>query len=133
MELMTKELEEKFKKYNMENQIDLMGKAKVLVKYFNPCGAGTWFIVGAEKEKDDFYMYGYCHLGDDENAEMGGIMLSSLEQLKLPMGLKIERDLYINQDLDLLTAIRNSGFIPPNYMVKNYENKEDINYDYEIG
>ena len=47
MILMTKELEKKFKKYPFGSQDGLMEEAEVIVKYFNPCGVGTWLITGA--------------------------------------------------------------------------------------
>ena len=40
MKLVTKELEKEFKKYPIGSQEGLGDEAKVLVKYFNPCGAG---------------------------------------------------------------------------------------------
>ena len=49
MALMTKELENKFKKYPLYSQDGKMEEAKVIVKYFNPCGAGTWLITEGEK------------------------------------------------------------------------------------
>lgn len=44
-------------------------------------------------------MFGYCHLGDDELAEFGTVMLSELESIQLPMGMTIERDLYIPKEI----------------------------------
>lgn len=78
-------------------------------------------------------MFGYCHLGDDEMAELGYVMLSELENLELPFGLKIERDLYMPKDCDLIQAMKNTGITPPSYMLKDYEKNNDndsINYDY---
>ena len=92
MKLLTKELEEKFEKYPLGSQDGKGGNAEVLVKYFNPCGAGTWLITEAEKQEDgDYLLYGYCHIFE---WEWGTVMLSELENLQLPFGLKIERDLY---------------------------------------
>ena len=31
-------------------------------------------------------MFGYCHLGDDEFAEFGSILLSELENIELDLG-----------------------------------------------
>lgn len=44
MLLMTKELEAKFEKYPLGSQEGLMEEADLVVKYFNPVGAGTWLI-----------------------------------------------------------------------------------------
>lgn len=65
--------------------------AEVLVKYFNPCGCGTWLITEAEREGDDWRLYGYCHIFE---WEWGYLLLSELESLRLPFGLGVERDLY---------------------------------------
>lgn len=93
MKLLTKEIE----KLLEENPIyskDGQGKdAKVIVKYFNPCGAGTWLITEAEKQEDgDWLLYGYCHIFE---WEWGYVHLSELEALKVPpFGLGLERDLH---------------------------------------
>jgi len=122
MKLMTKELEKIFEQYPIGSQDGLGGNAKVIAKFFNPVGAGTWLIIEAEKTKNgDYEMFGYCHLGDDEMAELGYVMLSQLEELKLPFGLTIERDLYMNKDCDLIQAMKSTGIKPPTYMLENYE------------
>ena len=93
MMLMTKELEAKFNKYRLGSQDELMEEADVVVKYFNPCGAGTWLITEGEKQDDgDWLLYGYCHIVE---WEWGYVMLSELENIKLPFGLSIERDLSV--------------------------------------
>ena len=58
--------------------------AEVLVKYFNPCGTGTWLITEAEREGDDWRLFGYCHIYE---WEWGYLMLSELASLRLPFGL----------------------------------------------
>lgn len=134
MKLITQELEKIFEKYPIGSQDGLGGKAKVIAKFFNPTGVGTWLITEAEKtENGDYEMFGYCHLGDDEMAELGYVMLSELENLELPFGLKIERDSYMPKDCDLIQAMKNTGITPPSYMLKDYEKNNDndsINYDY---
>ena len=120
MKLITKEIENKFKEYPLYSQDEMLGNAKVIVKYFNPIGAGTWFITEGNKlDNGDYEMFGYCHLGDDLNAEFGTILLSELENLELPYGLKIERDLYLPEDCKLLEALYQSGITPPSYMLED--------------
>ena len=93
MKLMTKEIEKKLKKYPYGSQDGKGRSAKVLVKYFNPCGAGTWLVTEADQlENGDWMFFGYCTLG--YGWEWGSFLLSELESVKLPYGLKIERDLY---------------------------------------
>lgn len=92
MLLMTKGLEAELSKYPLGSQDGLMEDAEVVVKYFNPCGAGTWLITEGEKQEDgDWLLYGYCHLFE---WECGYVMLSELESVKLPFGLSIERETY---------------------------------------
>ena len=43
MKLMTKEIEKKLLKTETGSTLGNMD-AEVIVKYFNPCGAGTWLI-----------------------------------------------------------------------------------------
>ena len=125
MELMTKELEKELEKYPIGSQDGLKGNAKVIVKYFNPTGVGTWLITGANKlENGDFEMYGYCHLGDDEMAEFGYVMLSQLNEIKLPFGLTIERDLYMSKDVTLLEEMKIIGIKPPEFLLENEEEEE---------
>lgn len=93
MMLMTKELEAKFKNYPLGSQEELMDDAEVVVKYFNPCGAGTWLITEGEKQEDgDWLLFGYCHIIE---WEWGYVMLSDLEDIQLPFGLSIEREIYV--------------------------------------
>lgn len=91
MKLMTKEIEEKLRKTNLKTD-DYGMDAKVIVKYFNPIGVGTWLIVGGEElENGDWYLFGYCHI---QCWEWGPVLLSDLQSLRLPLGLSIERDLH---------------------------------------
>lgn len=93
MLLMTKELEKTFKKYPIGSQDGKMEEAYVVVKYFNPCGAGTWLITEGEKQENgDWLLFGYCHIFE---WEWGYVLLSELEQVKLPFGLSIEREMYV--------------------------------------
>jgi hypothetical protein len=124
MKLITKELEEKFKKYPFGSQENLGGNAKVIVKYFNPVGAGIWLITEAEKQEDNSYLlYGYCHLGDDNCAELGYVFLSQLEEIDLPLGLKIERDLYMKEDSTLVEAMRKNFMKVPKYLLEKEINE----------
>lgn len=96
MLLMTKELEKAFLEYPLYSQEDKGVESKVVVKYFNPCGAGTWLITEGEKQEDgDWLFYGYCHIFE---WEWGYVTLSELESVTLPFGLSIEREIYGKQD-----------------------------------
>ena len=91
--LMTKELEKEFAKFPIGSQDGKGMDAKVVVKYFNPCGIGTWLITEGEKQENgDWLLFGYCHLFE---WEWGYVSLSELEAVRLPFGLSIERELYV--------------------------------------
>ena len=93
MMLMTKELEKVFEKYPIGSQDGKGMDAEVVVKYFNPCGVGTWLITeGGKQENGDWLFFGYCHLFE---WEWGYVTLSELESVRLPFGLSIERELYV--------------------------------------
>ena len=93
MDLLTDEIKKKFEAHPLYSQEGKGMDATVIVKYFNPCGSGTWLITEAELQKDgDWLLFGYCHIFC---WEWGYVLLSELQNLKLPFGLTIERDLYI--------------------------------------
>lgn len=120
MKLITKELEKKFKKYPLYSQDGLGGDAKVIAKFFNPVGAGTWLITEGNKlDNGDYEMYGYCHLGDDFNAEFGYVMLSDLENIKLPLGMSIERDLYLKEGQTLIDVMKSNEMSIPDYLISD--------------
>ena len=120
MKLITKELEKKFKKYPLYSQDGLGGDAKVIAKFFNPIGAGTWLITEGNKLDDgDYEMFGYCHLGDDFNAEFGYVMLSDLENIKLPLGMSIERDLYLKEGQTLIDVMKSNEMSIPDYLISD--------------
>lgn len=92
MQLLTKEIEKKLEKTPYGSTDGQGMNAKVIVKYFNPVGSGTWLITEGEKQEDgDWLLYGYCKIFD---WEWGTVMLSELAGVRLPLGLRIERDLY---------------------------------------
>lgn len=67
----------------------------VHLKFFNPCGAQTWYILEGERDEDedgDFRMFGYVTgMGADE---LGYVSLNELMDARLPYGLYIERDIH---------------------------------------
>jgi hypothetical protein len=88
MELYTKEIIEKAKSQyllgaEMENQM-------IVAKFFNPAGAGTWYLMNMDPNDED-YCWGIVNLFE---VEIGSFSKSELENFKGPLGLGIERDLY---------------------------------------
>ena len=68
---------------------------KVIVKFFNPTGAGSWFA--SEYNPKDRCFFGYVNLGDKEMAELGYFSLDELTAYRGRFGLGIERDLHFRE------------------------------------
>ena len=86
MKLLTKEIKTKAEKqYDQGADMD----QNVIAKFFNPAGPGTWYLMN--KSPEDGYCWGIVDL---MAVEVGSFMLEELEELQLPMGMKIERDKY---------------------------------------
>ena len=73
----------------------------VLVKFFNPCGAGTWYVFEAKKNGNDWEFFGLVDLYEKE---LGYFTLSELESIRLPFGLSIERDMYFSEKYNCETG-----------------------------
>lgn len=71
--------------YSQENVADPI----VHVKFFNPCGAATWYAT--EFDGEDIF-FGWADLG--WGGELGNFSLSELAGIKLRFGLGIERDMH---------------------------------------
>ena len=99
----------------------------VVVKFFTPWANATWFISSgtpldavngepfegyAEEVTNgadfsgvkDWHLFGFCDLGDRRSAELGYVMLSEIESLKGPYGLKVERDSHFTGSLEAIAA-----------------------------
>ena len=94
MQLITKELEKRFKKIGNQEKIKIEDKV-VVAKFFNPAGAGTWLAIEYEPESKMFF--GYVSIFGDHNDEWGYFSLAELEEISTPFGLGIERDLYCGE------------------------------------
>lgn len=126
MKLLTKELEEKFEEYPLYSQDGKMGDAKVIAKFFNPMGQGTWLITEGDIIRDekgnieDVEMFGFVNLIGMDCAELGYVSLNELQSIKLPFGLTIERDLYYPEDINLRDACQNEFGEVPEMFRKKY-------------
>lgn len=92
MKIITKAIEKAFDKQGSTSQKS-MSEIKIVMKLFNPMGAGTWYLY--EKLDDDIYMC-FANLGDPELAECGTVSMQELTSLRLPFGLSIERDMHFD-------------------------------------
>ena len=86
---MTKEVENTFA--NIGSQEDSEDPI-VVVKFFNPAGAGTWYAT--EYDPEDQMFFGYVSIFGDFCDEWGPFSLAELESYKSKSGLGIERDIY---------------------------------------
>ena len=89
MELLTKTQEQKL----IENEKNNVDDAKVVVKLFNPEGAGTWFLHKLVKEDD--IAYGLCHIMEPE---YGAVSMHELREHTGRFGLGVERDIHFPEN-----------------------------------
>lgn len=93
MKLLTKQIENAFAKLGDISQKNA-NEIKIICKWFNPSGGGTWYVYDREKDEPDIF-WCFANLGDPQFAECGTVSLSELESLRVPpFGLGIERDKY---------------------------------------
>lgn len=89
MKLLTKEIEKKILPLRAtDGKPD--NERKIAVKFFNPCGAWTFYAVEGERQGDDFIFYGWVDGVD--YPEWGKMSLNEMSAIKLRFGLGIERD-----------------------------------------
>jgi hypothetical protein len=88
MKILTKEILTAFAKQGKTGDKS-MKDIKIVLKLFNPTGAGTWYLY--EKIDNDIYMC-FANLGDAEMAECGTVSMSELMTFRGRFGLGIERD-----------------------------------------
>lgn len=109
MELMTPAIAEQLFQNAMHAQETGESADEVVVKYFDPCGAATWYVtdgtplnaagepIDDPDAADDWHLFGFATLGDARCAEYGYTLLSQLKEIERPAGLGIERDLHFGQ------------------------------------
>ncbi len=86
MNLLTREIIERFEKTGFQ---DLGDDPLIIVKFFNPAGAGTWYATEYDPEERKFFGF-VDGLGFPE---WGYFSLDELEQVDCGFGLGIERDI----------------------------------------
>lgn len=90
MQFFTEAIRKSLPKPRSTEEIPIEEK-QIVCKFFNPCGVGTWYVVEGEEDEGDFLFWG---LVDLHEKEFGYFSLNELSQLRLPFGMKIERDLH---------------------------------------
>lgn len=96
MKLLTKAIEKKLEKFPLNSQDGKGVEAKVVCKFFAPVGSWTWYVLEGEKQDDGDWMF-FGIVVSDYGSEYGYFGLKELENLNLPFGLKVERDLYFDE------------------------------------
>lgn len=91
MKLITKDLIKKFEDVgSQEGNPDPI----VIMKIFNPTGAGTWYCTELHNQS---LFFGFVTMGDPDLAEWGYFGLWELQSMKIPpFWLGLERDLYFS-------------------------------------
>lgn len=92
MKLLTKEILADFKKQGDTENMKAED-VRIIVKFFNPIGLGYWYATEYNEKEELFF--GYANI---TNGELGYFSLKELQDLQLPMGMKIERDLYYGNE-----------------------------------
>ena len=92
MKIITKAIEAAFAKQGDTSQKS-MADIKIVMKLFNPMGAGTWYIY--EKLNEDHYM-AFVNLGDPDMAEIGTVSMDELLSFRGWLGLGLERDMHFD-------------------------------------
>ena len=87
MKLLTKTLRERL----LANAAKRNGDHRPVVKFFNPCGAGTWLFTELDPDDEDT-LFGLGDVGVGA-PELGHTSFAELASVRLPFGLGIERDL----------------------------------------
>jgi hypothetical protein len=96
MKLLTAEIIKTLKKTPLYSQ-EKNENPKIIVKFFCPWNQWTWYVTeGDEQEDGDWLFFGMVH---GEEKELGYFVLSELESITGPGGLKIERDLHFEGNL----------------------------------
>lgn len=108
MKLLTTEILNKFREQG-DTSYKSAHETLVIVKYFNPCGAGTWYAVEYDPENRIFF--GYANIGDPSFAELGYFSLDDLENYRSANGMGLERDLYFSETTTLQEVIDAKGML----------------------
>jgi hypothetical protein len=92
MELLPKDLAAKLPPLYRQDGLGL--QAQVVVKFFTPWTGWTWFVSEGSQEDGDWRFFGLVVSPIVPQGELGYFLLSELEAIRGPVGLRIERDLY---------------------------------------
>ena len=89
---------------------------KVIARFFNPCGSGTWYVLedsmfftdpehkDADHVEENMIVFSASTIG--YGLELGDISLKELTDMRLPLGLYIERDTSVEPLKETLGELR---------------------------
>ena len=93
MKLLTKQLLNRFEKVGrQENEKDPL----VICKFFNPCGAGTWYATEYYPEEKNFF--GYVSIFGGHEDEWGYFSLDELQNFRGKFGIEIDGKLHVSKN-----------------------------------
>jgi len=90
MKLITKEIEKKLPPLGSTDS-KKPEDVPIVVKFFNPNGAGSWYVTEGDLKTGELFGYAEIQKG---MGELGFISLHELQSFRGRMGLGIERDMY---------------------------------------
>ena len=73
---------------------EAVSEPTVYAHLFLPGTGWHWWITEGSQQEDDFLFFGFV-VGIE--SEFGYFLLSELEEVRTPLGLKVERDLYFHE------------------------------------
>jgi len=86
MKLLTEELLQTIPALYGQDGVD---EKRAYVKFFTPDSSWSWYVMEYDREKELFF-----GLVDGFEKELGYFNLQELEEIKGPLGLSVERDIY---------------------------------------
>ncbi len=93
MKLLTKAMQVQLARYPLYSQDGKGDNAKILFKFFTPNMGWTWYVLeGEPQENGDYHFFGI--VSNNGEREYGYFSLNELQNIRLPFGLSIERDLH---------------------------------------
>ena len=92
MKLLTKEIKQALPALYSQNEVV---EPVCVLKFFTPDAGWTWYIVEGSEQEDGDWLF-FCKVISPicPDGELGSVLLSQLEQVRGPLGLPVERDLY---------------------------------------
>ncbi|KAB2912881.1 MAG: DUF2958 domain-containing protein [Bacteroidetes bacterium] len=90
MKLITSELQARFLEIGEQRE---ESDPIIVAKFFNPCGSQTWWAISYDPEYNICFGYVTGMFVD----ELGSFSIDEMEALRLPFGLRIERDIHFDE------------------------------------